>query len=147
MFSNFEKEAALEDSAFWCVLCLTHKVLISAYSLIKDLIDLAWWCVVEWVGQNRETDDCVEEGLQLARVKNDRDGEGSREALNMGNCRINIWDVSELELLAWSKKSNIPIFLLCGILNISICKMCDVLHWVYSLLTKNFSNIFCSTFS
>ena len=46
--------------------------------------------MVEWVGQNRETDDCVEEGLQLARVKNDRDGEGSREALNMGNCRINI---------------------------------------------------------
>ena len=42
--------------------------------------------MVEWVGQNRETDeeheDCVEEGLQLAKVKN----EGSREALNMGNC-------------------------------------------------------------
>ena len=86
MFPNFEKEAALEDSAFWWVLCLTHKVLISAYNLIKNLIDLAWWRVVEWVGQNRETDeeheDCVEEGLQLAKVKN----EGSREALNMGNC-------------------------------------------------------------
>ena len=47
------------------------------------------------IGQNRETDeeyeeDCVEEGCQLARVKFDRDGEGGREALGMGNCCINI---------------------------------------------------------
>ena len=59
--------------------------------------------MVEWVGKNRESneehdEDCVEEGLQLARVKNDRDGEGSREALSTGNCKINIGDISELEL-------------------------------------------------
>ena len=47
------------------------------------------------VGQNRKTDeehdeDCVEEWFQLARVKFDRDGEGGREALSMGNCSINI---------------------------------------------------------
>ena len=47
------------------------------------------------VGQNRKTseehdEDCVEEGLKLARVKFDRDGEGDREALEMGNRSINI---------------------------------------------------------
>ena len=47
------------------------------------------------VGQNRDTheehdEDRVAEGFQLPRVKFDRDGEGSREALGMGNCRINI---------------------------------------------------------
>ena len=45
--------------------------------------------------QNRETneehdDDCVEEGLQLARVKLDKDVEGGSEALGMGNRSINI---------------------------------------------------------
>ena len=54
------------------------------------------------VGQNRETneehdEDCVEEGFNLARVKFDRDGEGGREALGMGNCSINVWDGSKLE--------------------------------------------------
>ena len=54
------------------------------------------------VGQNRETteehnEDCVEEGFNLARVKFDRDGEGDREALGMGNCSINVWDGSKLE--------------------------------------------------
>ena len=53
--------------------------------------------------QNRETneehdDDCVEEGLQLARVKLDKDVEGGSEALGMGNRSINIWDGSKLEL-------------------------------------------------
>ena len=42
--------------------------------------------MVEWVGQNRETDEkydkeYVEEGFQLPRVKLDRDGEGGREDL------------------------------------------------------------------
>ena len=42
-----------------------------------------WW--LDWVGQNREIDeeqdeDCVEEALQLARVKFDRYGGGGREA-------------------------------------------------------------------
>ena len=27
VLSNFEKEAALKDSVFWCVACLTHNVL------------------------------------------------------------------------------------------------------------------------
>ena len=47
------------------------------------------------VGQNSETDekhddDSAEEGFQLARVKFDRDDEGSRKALGVGNCSINI---------------------------------------------------------
>ena len=41
----------------------------------------------------------------MVRVKLDRDGEGSREALGMGNHSISVWDGSELEL-AWSKKSS-----------------------------------------
>ena len=43
-------------------------------------------------------EDCVEEELQLARAQLYRDGEGGIEALGMGNCFINIWDGSELEL-------------------------------------------------
>ena len=55
------------------------------------------------VGQNRETnekhdDDCIEEGFQLARIKYDRDSEGGREALGVGNCSHNICDGSKLEL-------------------------------------------------
>ena len=53
-------------------------------------------CDSEWsngVGQNRETDEehdegCIEEGFQLARMKYDRDSEGGREALGMGNCSV-----------------------------------------------------------
>ena len=69
-------------------------------------------------------EDCVEEGFQLARVKLDEDGEGSKEALGMGNRSIKIWDESELEL-DWSNKSswyfenNFLIFLLYGISNTS----------------------------
>ena len=59
------------------------------------------------VGQNRKTDgehdnDCVKEGLQLVRVKYDRDGEGGRGDLGVGNCSINIWHGSEL-VVAGSK--------------------------------------------
>ena len=55
-------------------------------------IQYLWWRVG---GQNRETDeehdeDCVEEGFQLARVKLDKDGEGSKEVLGMGNRSIKI---------------------------------------------------------
>ena len=55
------------------------------------------------VGQNRETDeehdeDFVKEGFQLTRVKFDRDGEGSREAIGMRNCSINILNESDQEL-------------------------------------------------
>ena len=62
------------------------------------------------VGQNREANEehdkhCVEEGLQLARVKFNRDGEGGSEAPGVGNCSINIWGGSEQEL-AWFKKSS-----------------------------------------
>ena len=47
------------------------------------------------IGQNRKTDeehgeDYVKEGFYLARVKLDKDGEGRREALGMGNHSINI---------------------------------------------------------
>ena len=74
-------------------------------------------------------------GLQLAKIKFNRDGEGGREALAMGNCSLDIWDGSELEL-AWSKKNssnfedNFPIFSLSGILSASIFKVLDVSHWV-----------------
>ena len=55
------------------------------------------------VGKNRETDekddeDCVDEGLHLARVKLDRDGKGGREALVMGYCSSNTWNGLELKL-------------------------------------------------
>ena len=94
--------------------------------------------------QNRETneehdDDCVEEGLQLARVKLDKDVEGGSEALGMGNRSINIWDGSKLEL-AWSDKSssyfenNFTIFLSYGISNTLIFKGRDVLLWVNLLV-------------
>ena len=60
------------------------------------------------VGQNGETnekhdEDCAEKKFQMARVKLDWDDEGGREALGVGNCGINFWDRSELEL-AWSNK-------------------------------------------
>ena len=41
----------------------------------------------------------------MTKVKFDRDSDGGREALDMGNGSINIWDGSELEL-GWSKKSS-----------------------------------------
>ena len=92
------------------------------------------------VGQNREIDEeddenCVEEGFQLARVKVDKDVERGTEALGMGNCCINIWDGSELEL-AWTKKNssyfenNFPVFSLSANSNTLPFKVCDVLHWV-----------------
>ena len=72
-------------------------------------------------------------GFQLAKVKFYREGKEGKEALGMRNCSINIWDASEHEL-AWSRKSssyfenNFPIFLLSGILNISIFKVPEVLY-------------------
>ena len=47
------------------------------------------------VGQNKETDEehdeyCIKEGVQLAGVKHDKDGEGGRKALGMENHSINI---------------------------------------------------------
>ena len=70
-----------------------------------------------------------------------------REPPGLGNCSINIWDGSELEL-AWSKESsskfenNFPIFLLSLISNQSVFKVREVLHWVIFLVMKTFSNIF-----
>ena len=86
----------------------------------------------------------------MSRVKLDKDGEGRREALGMGNHSINIWDGSELELACSNKsssyfKSNFPIFLLYAIWNTSIFKMRDVLHWVHLFVMKTFSNIFGTT--
>ena len=116
---------------------------------LSNNCDSVWSNRVE---RNRETneehdEDCIEEGFQLAKIKYDRYSEGGREALGMGNCSVNIWDGSELEL-TWSKKSssffenNFPISLLSGISNTSICKVRGVLHWVNFLLTKTFSSIF-----
>ena len=91
------------------------------------------------VGQNKESDkkhneNYVEEGFHLAGIIFDRDDEGIREVLGVGNCIISIWDGSELRL-AWSKKSssyfenNFPIFLLSGISNTLICKVA----WYFTL--------------
>ena len=126
---------------------------IGTWFSLSNICDCAW---SNGVGQNRENnkehnEDCVEEGFQLARVKYDRDGERGREALVVGNCNVNIWDGSELEL-AWSKnrssyfQNNFAIVLLSGILSTLISKVLDVLHWVNFLVTKTFSNNFRSTF-
>ena len=60
--------------------------------------------------------------FHLDSIKYDRDGGRVREALSMGNCSINIWDGSELELALCKKSSsyfgnNFPTFLLSGISN------------------------------
>ena len=48
-----------------------------------------------WVEQNWEADEehdenCVADGIQLARVQFDRNSEGDREVLGMTYCSINI---------------------------------------------------------
>ena len=96
------------------------------------------------VGQNRETDeehdeDCVDEGFQLASVKLDRDGKGGREALGMLCCGSNNWNELELKLASSGKsnsyfENNFPIFSLSGNLNISLFKVCHVLHWALFLV-------------
>ena len=58
---------------------------------------------LDGLGQNRETneehdEDCVEEGFQSTRAKLNRNGNGGKKAINMGNCSISISDGSELEL-------------------------------------------------
>ena len=60
--------------------------------MVYPIIDSVW---SNGVGQNRKTDeehdhDCIEEGFQLVRIKYDRDSEGGREALGVGNCSVNI---------------------------------------------------------
>ena len=120
LFPKFKREATLKNSAFWWAGCLTHNVLWSylqsakkysettkrtfAISKVKTLIPPTPLnqFYESRVGQNRETneeldEDCIEEWIQFDRVKVNRDGEGGREALGIGNCSINIWDGSELE--------------------------------------------------
>ena len=147
MLSKPEGKVVLQDSAYWWVACLTHKVSWSVYRLITDLIGLAlymiryiqywWWLVVELSRTNewnrwRTWWGLSWRGFQLTKVKCDRDGDGGREFLCMGRCSINIWDGLELEL-AWFKKSSsyfdnkLLIFLLSGILNTSSFKLHDVL--------------------
>ena len=41
LLSNFKKDAFLKNSCFWWVVCLTHTVLWSVYSLIINLTALA----------------------------------------------------------------------------------------------------------
>ena len=58
------------------------------YGLVYPIfVVVGMW--LNWVGQNRETDeehadDCVEEGFQLPRVKSDADGEGRQESSRFG---------------------------------------------------------------
>ena len=59
---------------------------------LSNHCDSVW---LNGVVQNRETDeehdeDCNEDGFQLAKIKYDRDSEGGREALGVGNCSVNI---------------------------------------------------------
>ena len=80
----------------------------------------------------------VAEKFQLDSVKFDSDGEKRREAIGTGNCSINIWDGSELELGLPRKSSlyfgNVFLILLSsGISNITTFKLHDVLHWVIFL--------------
>ena len=58
VLSNFERERLLKTQLFYWVVCLTHKVLWSAHSLIINLIGSAWhmgwylqyfwWRLIEW---------------------------------------------------------------------------------------------------
>ena len=143
MLSNFEREAALKDSAF-CWLA-RHDIWFS----ISNTCGGVW---SNGVGRKRENDeehdeDCVEETFQLDSVKLDRDGEKDREVLGTGFCSINIWDGSKLEL-ALSKKSSsyfenvFLILLLSFISNTSTFK----LRGVNFLVMKIFPNIFRRTF-
>ena len=66
-------------------------------------------------------------------MKYDRDSEGGREALGVGNCSVYIRDGSKLELTSSKKSSsffvnNFPIILLSGISNTSFCKVHNILH-------------------
>ena len=158
-------DRVLNDSAFWWLASLTHKLFWSWYSLIINLIGLAchmvwyiqylWWHVVEWAREKqgsrwRTRWGCVEERFQQAMVKLNRNGKGSRKVVGMEDCSINILDPSELEL-AWSWKSSSYFekkFLICllfGILYTSMFKVHDVLHWLDFLVMKT-SDIFRSTF-
>ena len=76
---------------------------------------------------------CVKEGFQLAMSNLDKNSEGGRKALDMGDCSINISDGSELELTLSKKissyfESNFQIFLFSCISKTSILKVHDVLH-------------------
>ena len=82
--------------------------------------------------------------FQLARVKFGRGGEGGTEALEMRYFRINVRDGLELELAYFP--NSFPISLLSDNSNISVFKVCDVLHRVHFLVMKTFSNTFRGTF-
>ena len=74
----------------------------------------------------------------------DKNSEGGRKALDMGDCSINISDGSELELTLSKKissyfESNFQIFLFSCISKTSILKVHDVLHWINVLVMKTFS--------
>ena len=74
----------------------------------------------------------------------DRDRKGTRDALGLRYCSINIWDGSELKL-AWSMENNsyfennLPMNLLSGNSNTSVFKVCNVLRWVHFLKIKSVS--------
>ena len=87
----------------------------------------------------------------MESVKFNRGGDRGREDLGWGDCVINMWDGSVLQLALFKKSSshfenNIPIFLLSGILNTSIFNVHNILQWANFLVMKTFSNIFRSTF-
>ena len=102
-----------KGSSFWrliflCKVCLTHKRDYDIwYRMIGDLIGLIWhmvyyihywWCVLEWVGHNRKTNeehdkDCVEVRFQLLSAKLDKGGErGDKEDIGAECGSIIIWD-------------------------------------------------------
>ena len=87
----------------------------------------------KWVGQNREIDkehdeDYAEEEFQLDNIKFDRDGEVVREALNMGNCSINIGELSLSKKGSVHSENNFRIFLLSGISNTAMMLRCVMFY-------------------
>ena len=83
----------------------------------------------------------------MAGVKFDRDGGEGRKTLGLGNCSINIWDESKMEL-DWSKKKTILqyFYYLAFRIQQFLGFTLSILYWVNFLVMKTFSNIFRCTF-
>ena len=84
---RFERQAAIRNSAFWWVACLTHKAFSYLYSLILNLIGLDWhiFWYIQYLG------DIWSNGVL---VEFDRDGEGDREVLCMGTV-VSIFEMDQ----------------------------------------------------
>ena len=120
------------------------------YGLIYPILVVTFgWMENDKIGKNIQNhdDDCVEEGFQLAMVKNEKNGAEDSEALGIGNRSINIWKGSELEL-AWSKKKQFIFKKLFSNTFVMLFRIHQFLRCVSKFISNgNFSNIFRSTLS